>query len=87
MKVPNVLVLSLMGELCGICGERDGETERESEGVTAPHRQISSESECEAHHVISDVQTQGSGAVVGEGCSVWCVGRYAKVQHVVCLGW
>ena len=39
-----------------------------------------------AHHVVSDVQAEGSSCVVDEGCRVDGEGRHADVQHVVDLG-
>lgn len=40
-----------------------------------------------AHHVIGNVQAEGSRFVVDEGCRVGGECRHADVQHVVDLRW
>lgn len=82
MKAPNVLVLSRMGEPCGICGDRARKVLDQCDG-----RKSRLILEVEAHHVVGDVQAEGSGFVVDEGCRVGSEGGQAHVQHVVVLGW
>lgn len=79
MKVPNVVVVSRMGERLGICwcGPRkvSGMSCRWEWGL-----------EDETYHVISDVHAEGSSFVVHKSCRVGGESRQGHVQHVVVLG-
>ncbi len=65
MKAPNVLVLSLMGELLGICFDRTRQVVFKIDVIKVNSLE---NQESEAHHVISDVEAQGSCSVVDEAC-------------------
>lgn len=84
MKVPNVLVLSRMGELCGICCDRGRQVVDQCNVVKVNSLRNQEDT---AHHVISDVQAEGSSSVVDKGCRVGSEGRHANIQHIVDLGW
>lgn len=81
MKVPNVVVVSRIGDLRGICWY---EPRKVSVKRVDWHggRLVD-----ETYHVISDVRAQGSRLVVHKCCRVGGESRQADVQHVVVLRW
>lgn len=80
MKVPNVVVVSRMGELLGICWYRPRKVSVNPCGVAW-------RPEDETYHVISDVHAENSSLVVHKCCRVGGESRHGDVQHVVILGW
>lgn len=79
MKVPNVAVVSRMGECLGICWCRP----RKVSGMSCRWEWAP---EDETYHVIRDVHAEGSSFVVHKSCRVGGESRQGHVQHVVVLG-
>lgn len=80
---PNVLVLSRIGELFGICHDKVRMVRDQFDVLKIRYET----QEAAVYHVISDGQAEDSSVVVDEGCRVDSKGRHADIQHVVVLGW
>lgn len=76
MKTPNVVVLSRMGELRGICSDRVKKVVVQC-GIMKVDTLRNEEDE--AHHVICDVEAEDSSSVVDERCRVGGEGRHTHV--------